>query len=104
MPGAEREDFEKGRLDRISEYVWLTDDTISWGSWCYTEDLKVKKTQTVLHTFIDIVSKNGQLILNISPKADGTIPNVQKQVLLVVGACLRIWLITTVNLICYVES
>jgi alpha-L-fucosidase 2 len=84
------EDFEKGRLDRISEHVWLTDDTISWGSWCYTQDLKIKTTQTVLHTFIDIVSKNGQLILNISPKADGTIPDVQKQVLYDIGDWLKV--------------
>jgi len=39
----------------------------------------------VLRTFIDIVSKNGQLLLNISPMADGTIPDNQKQVLLEMG-------------------
>ena len=84
------EDFEKGRLNRISQHPWLTDDTLSWGSWCYTEDLKIKSTPTVLHTFIDIVSKNGQLLLNISPKADGTIPDVQKQVLLDIGDWLKV--------------
>lgn len=84
------EDFEKGRLDHLTEYPWLTDDTISWGSWCYTEGLKIKSTQTVLHTFIDIVSKNGCLLLNISPKADGTIPDDQKQVLLEMGDWLKV--------------
>jgi len=43
----------------------------------------------VLHTLIDIVSKNGQLMLNISPKADGTIPDEQKQVLLGIGEWLK---------------
>lgn len=79
------EDFEKGRLDRLTDYTWLTDDTLSWGSWCYTENLEIKSTKTVLHTLIDIVSKNGVLLLNISPKADGTIPENQKKILLELG-------------------
>jgi len=69
----------------LTDFVWLTDDTISRGSWCYTQDLKIKSAALVLRTFIDIVSKNGQLLLNISPMADGTIPENQKQVLLEMG-------------------
>ncbi len=79
------EDFEKGRADRLTDYAWLTDDTVSWGSWCYVEGLGIKKPQVVLRVMIDIVSKNGQLMLNISPKADGTIPENQKRVLLAIG-------------------
>ena len=79
------EDFEKGRLDHLTDYPWLTDDTISWGSWCYTQDMKIKSYKTVLHTLIDIVSKNGVLLLNISPMANGTIPDNQKKVLLELG-------------------
>ena len=84
------EDFEKGRMNRITEACWLTDDTISRGSWCYTEDLEIKPTSMVLHSLIDIVSKNGCLLLNISPKADGTIPDNQKKVLLEMGEWLRV--------------
>ncbi|MHC4657768.1 MAG: alpha-L-fucosidase [Planctomycetota bacterium] len=83
------EDFEKGRQNRITEYTWLTDDTISHGSWCYTHELKIKSTRYVLHVLIDIVSKNGQLLLNISPKADGTIPRNQRKVLLGIGEWLQ---------------
>jgi len=83
------EDFEKGRTDDITEYPFLTDDTISYGSWCYTQDLKIKPTTDVLHVLIDIVSKNGQLLLNISPKADGTIPEDQQAVLLGIGQWLE---------------
>ncbi|MBN2313456.1 MAG: alpha-L-fucosidase, partial [Sedimentisphaerales bacterium] len=79
------DDYEKGRADKLTDFVWLTDDTISMGSWCYTQDLKIKSTALVLRTFIDIVSKNGQLLLNISPISDGTIPENQKQVLLGMG-------------------
>jgi len=84
------EDFEKGRADRLTDHVWLTDDTISTGSWCYTQDLQIKPTSRVLHDFIDIVSKNGCLLLNISPKADGTIPDNQRHVLIEIGDWLRI--------------
>ena len=84
------EDFEKGRMNRLTDFCWLTDDTISMGSWCYTTSLKIKSTTKVLHDFIDIVSKNGCLLLNISPKADGTIPEVQRKVLLGMGAWLDV--------------
>jgi len=82
------EDFEKGRADQLTELPWLTDDTISMGSWCYTDGLRIKSTAEVLHVLLDIVSKNGHLLLNISPKADGTIPDDQRGVLLGLGAWL----------------
>ncbi|MBN2411220.1 alpha-L-fucosidase [candidate division KSB1 bacterium] len=78
-------DLEKGRMGELTEFPWLTDDTISKGSWCYTQDLEIKPASIVLHSLIDIVSKNGVLLLNISPKADGTIPANQQQVLLQMG-------------------
>ncbi len=84
------EDFEKGRADALTENVWLTDDTISKGSWCYTEGLQIKDADEVIDTLVDIVSKNGQLLLNISPKADGTIPEDQRSVLLAMGEWLRV--------------
>ncbi len=82
-------DFEKGRANTLTPYPWLNDDTISTGSWCYTADLKLKPAIQVLHDFIDAVSKNGQLLLNISPKADGTIPQDQRDCLLSIGAWLK---------------
>jgi alpha-L-fucosidase len=78
-------DFEKGRAAELTEESWLTDDTISSGSWSYTEDLEIKSLREVLHNFIDIISKNGQLMLNISPMSDGTIPENQREVLLNLG-------------------
>jgi len=82
------EDFEKGRADKLLPLPWLTDDTISTGSWCYVKGLRIKPAGEVLHDLIDIVSKNGQLLLNISPKADGTIPQNQQDVLLAIGGWL----------------
>lgn len=83
-------DLEKGRMDRMTDFYWLTDDTISLGSWCYTESLRIKPTRRVLHSLIDIAAKNGVLILNISPQADGTIPDEQKNVLVGMGEWLAV--------------
>ncbi len=79
------DDLEKSRKNELGEKVWMTDETVSTGSWCYTENLQIKPPEDVLHVLIDIVSKNGVLLLNISPKADGTIPDDQRNVLLTMG-------------------
>lgn len=84
------EDFEQGRRDKLTNMPWLTDDTISLASWSYVEGLKVKSSSRVLHDFIDIVSKNGQLLLNVSPKHDGSIPEDQRAVMKDLGRWLKI--------------
>ena len=83
------DDLEKSRKNRIGEKVWMTDETISRGSWCYTAGLEIKPARDVLHVLIDIVSKNGVLLLNISPRSDGTIPANQQEVLLAMGEWLE---------------
>jgi len=82
------DDLEKFRKNHLAEKVWMTDETISNGSWCYTENLQIKDAIDHLHILIDIVSKNGVLLLNISPKADGSIPADQQEVLLEMGGWL----------------
>ena len=85
------DDLEKSRKNQIGVEPWMTDETISKGSWCYTENLDIKGSADVLHVLIDIVSKNGVLLLNVSPKADGSIPENQQQVLLDMGAWLDVY-------------
>ena len=82
-------DLEKGRMDDKTDFFWLTDETIAHGSWSYTETLQVKPANEILHVLIDIVSKNGIMMLNISPKANGIIPREQQEVLLQMGKWLE---------------
>jgi alpha-L-fucosidase len=82
-------DYERGGPPDLTENYWLTDDAISSSSWCYTEGIGYYSKKQVLHGFLDRISKNGNLLLNISPKADGSIPQEQKDILLAMGDWLK---------------
>jgi len=84
------EDLEKGRMNAITDDFWLTDETVSVGSWSYTNTLGLKSADEIIDLLADIVSKNGALMLNVSPMADGTIPQNQQDVLLKIGEWLAI--------------
>ncbi|MBN2037280.1 MAG: alpha-L-fucosidase [Chitinispirillaceae bacterium] len=81
--------FERGGPSDIVNPFWLAGDAISSSSWCYTQGIGYYSTISLLHALIDRVSKNGCLLLNISPMADGTIPQGQRAVLLCMGDWLR---------------
>ena len=83
-------DLERGQLAGIRPLYWQTDTSISNISWGYIENDTFKSPEFVVHQLIDIVSKNGNLLLNIGPRSDGTIPEEVQQVLLEVGAWLKI--------------
>ncbi len=82
-------DYERGGPPDITENYWLTDDAVSSSSWCYTEGIGYYSKTQILHAFLDRISKNGDMILNISPRADGTIPQEQKDILLAMGSWLK---------------
>ncbi|MEW2560345.1 alpha-L-fucosidase [Streptomyces sp. BK205] len=82
-------DYERGGPGDLTDPYWLTDDSISSSSWCYTQGIGYYSTQQMLHALIDRVSKNGNMLLNIAPMADGTIPQGQKDVLLAIGDYLK---------------
>lgn len=82
-------DYERGGPADLTTPYWLTDDSISSSSWCYTQGIGYYTTRQMLHSFIDRVSKNGNMLLNIAPMADGTIPQAQKDILLAIGDHLK---------------
>ncbi len=83
-------DLERGQLDDIRPLYWQTDTSISNKSWGNIKNDTFKSAQFVIHQLIDIVSKNGNLLLNIGPRSDGTIPEEVQQVLRDVGAWLAV--------------
>ncbi len=64
--------------------AWQVDHPIG-STWGYTSDMRISGPANVVAALADTVSKNGVLLLNLSPKADGTIPQEQQDTLLGVG-------------------
>ncbi len=83
-------DIERGKSDRIRHFVWQTDTSIGNKSWSYTPDEQNKTPNHVVDDFVDIVSKNGNLLLNVGPKLEGTITEEQASVLRNLGAWLGV--------------
>ncbi len=84
-------DRERGVSGQIEPMVWQTDDSVYQGhNWGYAEGVKIKSVNSVIDKFIDIVSKRGVLMLAIAPKADGTIPEDQKNMILSIGSWLKV--------------
>lgn len=84
------ENLEKSRKQNIEPRLWMTDETISTDSWSYTEDMELKPAKDLIDVLVDIVSKNGVLLLNVSPRADGVIPAEQQEILRSVGQWLKV--------------
>ena len=82
-------DYERGGPGDLTTPYWLTDDSISNSSWCYTQGIGYYSIKQMLHSFLDRISKNGNVLLNIAPMADGTIPQAQKDILLGMGDYLK---------------
>jgi alpha-L-fucosidase len=78
-------DVERGQLDDLRPYFWQTDTSVSKNSWGYVHQQDYKTADSIIHDLIDIVSKNGCLLLNIGPRPDGTIPQPEEQMLLQIG-------------------
>ncbi|MDX3193537.1 alpha-L-fucosidase [Streptomyces sp. MN03-5084-2B] len=82
-------DFERGGPGDLLSPYWMTDDSISSSSWCYTNGIGYYSMKAILHSLLDRVSKNGTMLLNIAPMADGTIPSGQRTILLGIGNYLK---------------
>jgi alpha-L-fucosidase len=83
-------DVERGKSGKMMKFPWQTDTSVGKKSWSYIEGEENKTPEQIVHDMIDIVSKNGNLLLNIGPKADGTISDEQKDILLSIGKWLKI--------------
>jgi alpha-L-fucosidase len=81
---------ERGQLKDLRPLFWQTDTSISNNSWCYIEDQDYKTAPYIIHTLIDSVSKNGAMLLNIGPRADGTIAEAEQAILREVGRWLAV--------------
>jgi alpha-L-fucosidase len=81
-------DIERGAANEIEAQPWETDTCI--GNWHYDRSLydknRYKTAKTVIQMLCDIVSKNGDLLLNIPVRGDGSIDDKEQAVLEGIGA------------------
>lgn len=83
-------DVERGQFSDVRPDYWQTDTSVSNKSWGYIQNDSFKSPASIVHQLIDIVSKNGNLLLSIGPRADGTIPDEVQNILLEIGAWLGV--------------
>jgi alpha-L-fucosidase len=82
-------DVERGKLDLIRLLPWQTDTSVSIRSWGYVKNDEYRDAKSLIDELVDVVSKNGNLLLNVGPKADGTIPDEARAILVQMGAWLE---------------
>jgi alpha-L-fucosidase len=83
-------DVERGQFAEVKPYLWQTDTAIALNSWCYTENNQFKNPADLICDLVDIVSKNGRMLLNVGPKSDGTISKEDQYVLREIGSWLKV--------------
>lgn len=82
-------EVERGALAAPKPYPWQTDTAIAKNSWCYTDTLEYKTARQIICNFIEIISKNGNMLLNIGPKGDGSIPKKDQEILKEIGTWMK---------------
>ena len=78
-------DIERGQFAAAKPYRWQSDTAMCFNSWCHTTGNRYKEARDILCDLIDIVSKNGTMLLNIGPKEDGTFTEEETQILKKIG-------------------
>jgi len=89
-PGSAVYDIERGAMPGIHPQVWQNDTSVSRTSWSFVEGHEYKGVAELVGELVDVVAKNGVLLLNIGPRADGTIPEHEVELLHGIGAWLDV--------------
>ncbi len=72
-PNVGMRNIENGLIDELAYDVWMTDiDICDPVSWFYKEGMGIKDANALIDILVDVVAKNGILLLNVPPKVDGT--------------------------------
>jgi alpha-L-fucosidase len=83
VPGAVVQDMERGVLAGINPLPWQTDTSIA--DWFYNRNWKYRNADWVIKTLVDVVSKNGNLLLNVVQRPDGSLDPEVEQLLKEMG-------------------
>ena len=84
-PGSAVYDIERGTMGGIRPDVWQNDTSVSRTSWAWVEGHDYKSVDELVAELVDTVSKNGNLLLNVGPRPDGTIADDEQDILRGIG-------------------
>ena len=83
-------DIERGQSADIRPDFWQTCTSVSKTSWGYVTNQDYKDVGEIVDDLIDVVSKNGTMLLNIGPQPDGAIPAKEQEMLRAIGRWLAV--------------
>ncbi|MEM1107995.1 MAG: alpha-L-fucosidase [Planctomycetota bacterium] len=95
-PGVGMRDLENGLLPHVAYDPWMTDIdmnvTPDWPihGWFYRDGVPTRSAAKIVHLLMDVVSKNGVLLLNVPPLADGSFPDEVRRTVEAVGEWLKV--------------
>lgn len=78
-------DVERGGFQTATPFHWQTDTSIARNSWCYTDSLQYKPAGEIIRVLVNAVAHNGNLLLNVGPKADGSLAQADRSILATIG-------------------
>jgi alpha-L-fucosidase len=81
-------DFEMKDPDKPFKHPWQTDTSL--GNWHYRDNDRYRSAEQVVRTLTSIVANNGNMLLNVAPKGDGTIDERQRKIVEEIGAWLKV--------------
>lgn len=90
MFGSGIPEVERGGMAEVMPFVWQTDTAAAKNSWCYTDSLEYKTVNQIICSLIQAVCKNGNLLLNVGPKGDGSIPDGDREILEGIGRWMEV--------------
>lgn len=84
-------DVERGNFEAATPFVWQTDDRLEDNiTWCYVDNPRYRSAGDVIRQLCDNVARNGSLLLNVGPDADGAFHPDAKKILYEIGGWLSV--------------
>lgn len=81
-------DIERGVVDAVRDQPWQIDTCV--GGWFYDTRRVYKAPGDLIHTLVDAVSKNGNMLLNFPPRPDGTLDEQEEWIAREIGKWLEV--------------
>ena len=86
-------DIERGQFAEAKPFLWQSDTSVMRWSWCYSEQpgkAVFKTPSEIICDLVDVVCKNGRLLLNFGPKPDGGLREKEIEILQAMAAWMKV--------------